>query len=151
MPSQKFNVAAFSNWANRTPDEVSSTAQTIVTNTIQESAFLMRETIMTTGTNKDWGKSWPSRAQGRKSSSGPARFDTGEMRDSVDSQIIRSSRRIVSGEFGWLRNQQDYFIYQDKGFTHFGGAVIPAMNALRDAFTYAVTTIDSELKKAFRK
>jgi hypothetical protein len=151
MVSKKFNVADFSNWADRSADEISSTAESILTSTIDEAAFFMRETIMTTGTNKDWGRSWPSRAQGRKSGSTEARFDTGEMRDSVKHRVLRSSKRFVSGEFGWLDNQQDYFKFQDNGFTHRNGAVIPAMNALRDAFTYAVTTVDDKLKKAFRK
>jgi hypothetical protein len=150
MVSQKFKVADFANWADRSADEVSSTAQTILESTIDEAAFLMRETIMTKGTNKDWGRSWPSRAQGRKSRSTEARFDTGEMRDSVQSNVLRSSRSFVSGEFGWIRNQQDYFLHQDMGFTHRNGAEIEPMNALRDAFTYAVTTVNDKLKKAFR-
>ena len=151
MVSKKFNVRDFSNWADRSADEVSVTAQAILESTISEAAFLMRETIMTKGTNKDWGRSWPSRAQGRKSRSTEARFDTGEMRDSVQSNVLRSSKNFVSGEFGWLNNQQKYFKLQDKGFTHRNGAEIPAMNALRDAFTYAVTTVQDRLKAAFRK
>lgn len=151
MPSKTFDVRAFENWSNRTLTQRSEVAKSIVENAISEGEFLMKETIMTKGTNKIWASSWPSRAFGRKDRSTEARFDTGEMRDSVESRLVTVTKARVVGEFGWLNNQQDYFIYQDQGFTHRNGQVIPAMNALRDAFTYVTTNVKNELGKAFGK
>jgi len=150
MPSKTFNINQFENWANRNVNEIQKVAESIVQDAIIDGASVMREHIMTRGTNKEWGSFWPSRAQGRKSRSTEARFDTGEMRDAVDSQMLRSSRSFVAGEFGWINKEEDYFRYQEKGFTHRNGAVIPAMNALRDAFTYTVNRVESKLRGAFK-
>ena len=132
-------------------DKAGSTIQQAVELAIEAGALNMRETIMTTGTDKDWGKSWPSRAQGRKSRSTEARFDTGEMRDSVQSKLLVSTKQRASGEFGWLENQQKYFRFQNEGFEHRNGALIPAMNALRDARTYAISIVKDEIRKMFGK
>jgi hypothetical protein len=149
MPSKTFNINQFENWANRNVNEIQKVAESIVQDAIIDGASVMREHIMTRGTNKEWGSFWPSRAQGRKSRSTEARFDTGEMRDAVDSQMLRSSRSFVAGEFGWINKEEDYFRYQEKGFTHRNGAVIPAMNALRDARTYAISVVEKEMKRMF--
>lgn len=130
-------------------DKAGSTIQETVEEAIQAGAFLMQETIMTKGTNKQWSGFWPSRAQGRKDRSTTARFDTGEMRDSVQSRLLVSTKRRASGEFGWLTNQEDYFVYQDKGFTHRNGQIIPAMNALRDARSYAISVVKQRMKRMF--
>lgn len=150
MASKTFDVRKFDNWANRSLSEMSSVAKVIVEDAVVEGASVMRDHIMTRGTDKQWGGFWPSRAQGRKDHSTSARFDTGEMRDSVESQMLTITNARVVGEFGWLKNQQEYFQYQEKGFTHRNGQVIPAMNALRDAFTYAVNKVETELGKAFK-
>lgn len=130
-------------------DKAGSTIQEAVQIAIDAGASNMRENIMTRGTNKEWSSSWPSRAYGRKSRSTEARFDTGEMRDSVTSRLLVSTKNRSAGEFGWLDNQEDYFKYQDKGFTHRNGAVIPAMNALRDARTYAISIVKEQIKRIF--
>lgn len=150
MASKTFDVKAFENWSNRSMSEMSSMAERIVEDAIVDGADVMRNNIMTRGTDKQWGGFWPSRAQGRKDHSTSARFDTGEMRDSVESEMLIRSRARVVGQFGWLKNQQEYFQYQEKGFNHRNGQVIPAMNALRDAFTYATNKVESELRKAFK-
>lgn len=142
----------FGRWAETKIGSTESMVKNIVDTGITEGASVMREIISNQGTNKDWGASWPSRAQGRKSSSGVGRIDTGEMLKSVDSKIIQSSGGRTVGEFGWLNNQQDYFLYQDNSFRHWiTGQTIPAMNALRNAYTYAVYVVETEIQKVFRK
>ena len=65
--------------------------------------------------------------------SGPGRVDTTLMIQSVKYRTEISNGSIV-GEFGWLENQEMYFLYQDKGFTHWlSGEMIPGMMALMDA------------------
>jgi len=142
----------FGRWAETKIGSSESMVKNIVDTAVTEGASVMREIISNQGTNKDWGSSWPSRAQGRKSSSGIGRIDTGEMLKSVDSKIVQSGKGRTVGEFGWLNNQEEYFIYQDKGFRHWiSGESIPAMNALRNAYTYAVYIVEAEIKKVFRK
>ena len=65
--------------------------------------------------------------------SGPGRVDTGDMIQSVKYRVEISNGAIV-GEFGWLDNQEMYFLYQEHGFTHWlSGDMIPGMMALMDA------------------
>lgn len=65
--------------------------------------------------------------------SGPGRVDTGLMIQSVKYRTEISNGSIV-GEFGWLDDQEMYFLYQEKGFTNWlSGASIPGMMALMDA------------------
>lgn len=65
--------------------------------------------------------------------SGPGRYETGNMIRSVKYRVEISNGAIV-GEFGWLDNQEMYFLYQDHGFVHWlSGDMIPGMMALMDA------------------
>lgn len=141
----------FGRWAETKIGSTDSMVRKIVDTGVTEGASVMRQIISNQGTNKDWGASWPSRAYGRKSSSGIGRIDTGEMLNSVDSKIVETGPGRAVGEFGWLNNQEKYFLYQENGFQHFRGAVVPAMDALRNAYTYAVYVVETEIKKVFRK
>lgn len=149
MASRFDDPNQFARRLNGRIDAAGSTIQEAVQDAIDAGALTMRDNIMTRGTNKEWGSSWPSRAFGRKDRSTKARFDTGEMRDSVKARLLVSTKRRASGEFGWLDNQQDYFLYQDQGFTHRNGAVIPAMNALRDARTEAIKVVKQRIRRIF--
>jgi hypothetical protein len=141
----------FGEWLKANMDDVGVNINLVVDEAVTDGAVVMREIIMSTGTNKDWGSSWPSRAFGRKSSSTEARYDTGEMLNSVKSAMLEVSPRKSSGVFGWLNNQQDYFIYQDKGFTHWiSGDKIPAMNALREGYSHAISIVEKRLKEIFK-
>jgi hypothetical protein len=142
----------FGRWAETKIGSTESMVKNIVDTGITEGASVMREIISNQGTNRDWGASWPSRAQGRKSGSTKARFDTGQMLNAVDSKIVESSPGRAVGEFGWLNEQEKYFIYQDNGFEHWiSHDSIPAMNALRNAYTYAIYVVETEIQKVFRK
>lgn len=124
----------FSRWAKSKVSNVDKTLDGAVNVAINEGVNAMREMIMTRGV--------PPKS---------ARYDTGLMFESVDSRILESSPEHVAGEFGWTVEQEKYFVYQEKGFRHYvSGKQIPAMNALRDAFTFAVTVLDKEIKKVFK-
>lgn len=51
---------------------------------------------------------------------GPGRIRTGKMYDSVDARVSlvgsNASATRVSAEFGWIRNFEQYFEYQETGF-----------------------------------
>jgi hypothetical protein len=75
------------------------------------------------------GTAWSSyryNKLGRGNSAG--RNDTGRMKAAVDYEVIDDS--VI---FGWIYDQEDYFIYQEEGTT--GTRSITPMFALRDAAT----------------
>lgn len=127
--------------------------ETIVEDTIDESAVIMKDIIMSTGTDKMWKSPWRGRNSGMvRYGSTTARFDAGLMVKAVKARMKERTSTSARGEFGWLDSQEDYYVYQDKGFTHWiTGDKIPAMNALRDAATYARTTIEKRLRDVFGK
>lgn len=57
----------------------------------------------------------------------PGRNDTGNMKESVNYEVVNDS--VI---FGWIYDQEDYFLYQE-----YGTARIAPMFALRDAATLA--------------
>lgn len=125
--------------------------ETIVEDTIDEAAVVMKDTIMSTGTNKVWKSAWKGRNSGvLRYGTDNTRYDAGWMRNAVKARMKERSATRAAGEFGWLDKQEDYYIYQDQGFTHWiTGEKIPAMNALRDAATYAKVTIEKRLRDIF--
>lgn len=61
--------------------------------------------------------------------------------------------------FGWLRDPQDYFLYQEEGFKHVGGwknkegitTQIKGMFALKDAQAEAEEFVTQEINKIMRR
>lgn len=151
MASKFDNPNSFRTWGNDRITESTKRIAQVVESVVQEGAMTMREITMNQGTNNEWEKDWPSRAHGRKSGSTKARYDTGEMLNSIQSTMTDVSPTHVSGEFGWLYNQQDYFIYQDRGFNHYRKHEwIYGMEALGSAFTHAVYILKTRLSEAFK-
>lgn len=65
------------------------------------------------------------------------RIDTEFMKGSVGNSDASRKGDTVSADFGWGiegAEVEDYFIYQEKGFTHTSGKKIPPMHALLGAF-----------------
>lgn len=82
----------------------------------------MKKTVETSGTGYV-GKGARATPEGR--------IDTGLMIDSIDRDLNKSGTTI-SGEFGWLDRQENYFLYQENGFRN-----VPPMHALLGAFVPA--------------
>lgn len=148
----------FGEWLKANVDDVGVKINLAVNEAINDGAVVMRETIMTTGTKRYPGtdSAWKSAWRGRNSKelrygSGDSRFETGKMLNAVDAKMLEVSSRKSKGVFGWLNTQEDYFVYQDQGFTHWiTGDKIPAMNALRDAYTHAISLVEKRLKEIFK-
>lgn len=151
--STNSDASKFKKWLGDAVKDVERAANSAVEAAVDAGQQSMTELIMSRGTNKSWNKSWPSRAGGRRSASTQARYETGQMVESVNSAFHATSvngrgSAKASGEYGWLNNQQDYFRYQEQGFTHYkSGEAIPAMNALRDSFIEAQNALKAELKR----
>jgi len=122
----------------------------------------MREIIETSGTGNTWSaphfaKDYP-RSGSLRTSSGPGRVNTGNMRDSVSVRFEGGPSRVTSA-FGWIRNFEDYFGYQDNSFYHKkasntkkhpGPYTVPGMFALRDARRYAVEQVLPRLIRKYQ-
>lgn len=101
---------------------------------MDEAADYMRYNIMTRGTG--WGEK-PE-----------ARYETGKMVGQVESQTNVTERGNVNGRFGWLRDREDYFRYQEGGFIHnWTGNLVPGMYALADAQTWAVEELKERISE----
>lgn len=112
---------------------------------VSDAADLMRRLIMTRGTGKVWSRPGPSGRTG----SFPGRVDSGDMYSAVAHAVSGDGRR---GEFGWLDNQEPYFLYQEDGFRHWiSGEHIPAMFALQDAGAAAQQVFLQRVMEAVKK
>lgn len=139
-------------------DDVGKKIASAVDEAITDGAVVMRETIMSTGTKRypgtqdAWKSAWRGKNSGElRYGTGDARFETGKMVNAVKSAMLESSNTKASGVFGWLNTQEEYFVYQDKGFRHWiTGENIPAMNALRDGYTQAIIVVQKRLKEMFK-
>ena len=97
-------------------------AEQIVDQTVSEAAELQREMLdraVTAG-----GSNRISRGRGNTA----GRNDTGQMIGSITHDTVATSKQ-VSGEWGWLFEQQEYYRFQD-----FGTNRIPAAHSLLDSF-----------------
>lgn len=110
----------------------------------------MKEFIETRGTGETWTRRRRAKGlQGRlRRGSYPGRVNTGNMRDSVTVRFEGQGSRKAAA-FGWIRNFEDYFGYQENGFYHvYAGRRVRGMFALRDARRHVVTSV---LPKLIRK
>lgn len=108
----------------------------------------MREYIQTRGTNRTWSRPWPSRkTPGRRAGSGPGRIDSGDMLEAVGRKFQRGEKQSRA-VFGWTKDFEDYFRYQEQGFVHFAnGQKVAGMFALRDARRFVVSQQEGKAKK----
>lgn len=92
-----------------------------IKNIIDEEARLMAEEVAKFGAErmkeyiKQRGTSFSRAAQAAGINKGPGRIRTGNMYNSVDYRVEAGGSR-VSGAFGWIRNFEQYFEYQEMGF-----------------------------------
>ena len=123
------------------PEEVASEAQTLVSEAMNIGAETQRQIIENSGTVKS-GK------QGR--------IETGLMLNSVQSAGADRVGNVIEGRFGW-RDPEDYFIYQEQGFTvnsrkseYTSRADVPAMHALLQGFVKAREHVRAGLLRLLR-
>lgn len=70
------------------------------------------------GTQKQWKGEFPDlRTGGRRSAPSRGREATGRMKRALSFKLNREGRASATVSVGWLNNYQDYFGYQDQGFS----------------------------------
>lgn len=79
------------------------------------------------------------------------RIDTAKMLDGVSIDARGSNQFNRRYRFGWLKNPQDYFLYQEEGFWHWGaGKSIEGIFALKQGFDHAVTQAEIAIDGVMR-
>lgn len=104
-------------WFERIADRMIDQMQDVVADAAEEGANITKHHIETRGTMKS----------GKR-----GRVETGEMRDSVTSEVKKSGGDVTAS-FGWIGDAKDYYKYQEQGFNHIAGVKVEGMYALRDA------------------
>jgi hypothetical protein len=112
-----------------------------------DGADYMRYFIATRGTNRPW--SWGG---GNKA----GRIESGNMVEAVKHRVDRMTSGRVRGFFGWLdawnNPENDYFLFQEGGFTHNRtGEFIEGMYALADAAEAAFEEMRGRIAARMRR
>ena len=75
----------------------------------------------------------------------------GGMHSSASMDARGSNQYSRQYRFGWLKNPQDYFLYQEEGFLHWGASKsIEEMFALKEGFDKAVYIADQAIDDLMR-
>ena len=79
------------------------------------------------------------------------RIDKGIMVSGASMDARGSNQYNRQYRFGWLKDPQDYFLYQEEGFWHWGaGKSIEGMSALKEGFDKAVYIADQAIDDLMR-
>lgn len=80
------------------------------------------------------------------------RIDTARMVGAVNSRVSERTRDKWRGSFGWISDQQDYFLYQNDGFQHVGsGRMVEAMYAKQDSAEQVWDSLKARLDEVIRR
>lgn len=133
------NVTPFLNNLDRAQTEISQELEEFTIELANYGANRMRHYILTRGTNKTWRGGWWSKKTNRyRYGSLSARYDSGDMLRAVGTRI-QAGPQQSRATFGWTKDQEQYFSYQEEGFYNVKAKVdVAGMFALRDARRDAV-------------
>ena len=108
---------------------------------IKEESILMADELAKFGADrmreyiKQRGTKFSAAAASAGINRGPGRIRSGNMYNSVDHRVTsigsNASTSRVSAEFGWIRNFEQYFEYQELGFRNFFIAAYSGSGKLR--------------------
>lgn len=111
----------------------------------REGEAFMKGLIETRGTGNVWSRTYYKDGIPRRESN-PGRVWTGHMRDAVGSTYTRT-RGGSTSSFGWVNDQEPYFLEQESGFTHEqAGMVVAGMYALQDTREHVIAVLQEKLR-----
>lgn len=126
--AENFNAK---NWFERKVEELNREARNALKDAAQSGEQITKNHIETRGTEKS----------GKR-----GRVETGKMRDSVESRVTKDTRREAEAAFGWLDEQQAYFLFQELGTRS-----ISPMYALTDAGEEVWTHLQRDIDRIVRE
>lgn len=88
--------------------------------------------------------------RGTEKSGKAGRIETGEMLNAVESSTTISEAGRITGRFGWLRNRENYFGFQEGGFEHVNGVSVPGMYAMVDSAELAFQEYRNQMDQVMR-
>lgn len=133
-------------WFRQKMERIEAGNADAIENSVEYGATVMKGLIETRGTGRQWTR--PD-SFGRWSSS-PGRVASGTMRDSVASSFNKTAKGNAVGRFGWLKNREDYFRYQEGGFEHPSGITVEGMYAMTDAYEEMRQKLEAEIGRNLR-
>lgn len=126
------DVGSVVNWFKQIMERVEDGNSNAISQAVSDGENTMKHLIASRGTAKS-GKA--------------GRIETGNMHNSVTSSFNQTARGNAVGRFGWLKNREDYFGFQEGGFEHArSGVDVEGMYAMVDAYEL----VKQELEQAVR-
>lgn len=146
MAKQTYTDGALVNWYRSKMMKIQEGTEDAMQDAGEAGKEIGRYLIETRGT----GRTWLYPRNGREGSY-PGRVDTGKMRDAFGFRLTTqgNSRQM---RVGWVSGtREDYFKYQEGGFTHPSGIDVEGMHALQDAVEEAFSRLKENLRTEFRR
>lgn len=129
-------------WFHIKVDKLNDSLAEAMEELAEEGQELLQGYIETRGTGKAWKRTYYKKGIPRGASR-PGRVWTGEMRDAIKKDNLRS-KDVFIASFGWLDGAKDYYKAQEVGFDHnITGDHIEGMFIMQDAA--------DQMKELFRK
>ena len=129
-----------------TEENVAKAMEEAMRATVEVTKDAIVRTVETSGTNKQWSRSYRGRDR-----SGVGRIETGRMRNSVKTEVKRSGN-FVTGRAGWLNGTPYYTKFQELGFRHYvTGEFIKGMMSIRAGRQEGTAEALRQLTKAAKK
>lgn len=153
MAIQYTRSLAGQNWA-RMARELQGIVEEEMAEAGLESVQEGQRVIEQSGTGNAWSRPFPDLKQGGTIRSGPAagRINTGDMLNALSFRIV--SGRGVGLDVGWIDMFQDYFMYQDQGFSAGGyraAAFVRGMGVMAHLQVYVRARVDEAVDRAIER
>lgn len=126
------NAGDITRWYRGKVEALEAANEEALREVAEEGAELMKYFIETRGTDKS----------GKR-----GRVDKGKMRDAVTSEVTTRGPGKHQANFGWLKEREDYFLWQEGGFEHTGGVTVEGMYALTDAAEEVFTNLREDIER----
>lgn len=75
------------------------------------------------------------------------RIETRQMLNAVDNDTPVRTNKSITSRFGWIKEFEDYFGYQERGFNHVNGQSVEGMYAITDAGEEVSQDLFEEIEK----
>lgn len=123
-------------WVKSMVEKIESRNQQLFTEAMGEGKEIMRDNIETRGTAHS----------GKR-----GRIEESKMLGATTSEVTSPAKNRMSGRFGWLNTQEDYFLYQEGGFRHVrAGRMVEGMYAMQDAADEVWMNLREDLERSAR-
>ncbi len=122
-------------WYRGKVARVEEGSEEVLRDVMDDAAIMMAQNVSTRGTAKS-GK--------------PGRIETKKMHNDIDAKTTVSEAGRVTGRFGWIKNREDYYGFQEGGFDHVNGGHVEGMYALADAAEWANKQFAEDMRNVIR-